>query len=369
MLARDKAQAKCDQALRELERLRAERVQDAETFQKRCREAVDVEARRLQQDLRRRDQEIRDRDERHAEALAIAERHGRDLARLKADADRANAALKHVQAANDAAAEGLERRAADADQRANDAVRRARDAERQLAKSVEQREADREEAEAKLVSGVVGGDGVGPAEARDNAMRYREAQSLLAQRERELAKVHRELEAEKQGRARDAADLRRDADAEKRRLEEALDAQRRAASDAHFQVQAATERHRAQLAKVAADRDAHARDADKRLRDEHETVARLAAYERELEVKLAAAAADLDAQRDYSAQLADRCQVAERRAAEAAWRAIESYRGTRFTHQAIRAPGRGRGGEGRKPPGRVQRVKDPPCLSTYATPT
>ena len=46
--------------------------------------------------------------------------------------------------------------------------------------------------------------------------------------------------------------------------------------------------------------------------------ARLAAYERELEVKLAAAAADLDAQRDYSAQLADRCQVAERRAAEAA---------------------------------------------------
>ena len=43
-----------------------------------------------------------------------------------------------------------------------------------------------------------------------------------------------------------------------------------------------------------------------------------AAYERELEVKLAAAAADLDAQRDYSAQLADRCQVAERRAAEAA---------------------------------------------------
>ena len=60
------------------------------------------------------------------------------------------------------------------------------------------------------------------------------------------------------------------------------------------------------------------RDADKRLRDEHETVARLAAYERELEVKLAAAAADLDAQRDYSAQLADRCQVAERRAAEAA---------------------------------------------------
>ena len=318
LLARDKAQAKCDQALRELERLRAERVQDAETFQKRCREAVDVEARRLQQDLRRRDQEIRDRDERHAEALAIAERHGRDLARLKADADRANAALKHVQAANDAAAEGLERRAADADQRANDAVRRARDAERQLAKSVEQREADREEAEAKLVSGVVGGDGVGPAEARDTAMRYREAQSLLAQRERELAKVHRELEAEKQGRARDAADLRRDADAEKRRLEEALDAQRRAASDAHFQVQAATERHRAQLAKVAADRDAHARDADKRLRDEHETVARLAAYERELEVKLAAAAADLDAQRDYSAQLADRCQVAERRAAEAA---------------------------------------------------
>ena len=112
--------------------------------------------------------------------------------------------------------------------------------------------------------------------------------------------------------------MRRDADAEKRRLEEALDAQRRAASDAHFQVQAATERHRAQLAKVAADRDAHARDADKRLRDEHETVARLAAYERELEVKLAAAAADLDAQRDYSAQLADRCQVAERRAAEAA---------------------------------------------------
>ena len=130
----------------------------------------------------------------------------------------------------------------------------------------------------------VGGDGGGPAEARDTAMRYREAQSLLAQRERELAKVHRELEAEKQGRARDAADLRRDADAEKRRLEEALDAQRRAASDAHFQVQAATERHRAQLAKVAADRDAHARDADKRLRDEHETVARLAAYERELEV-------------------------------------------------------------------------------------
>ena len=47
-------------------------------------------------------------------------------------------------------------------------------------------------------------------------------------------------------------------------------------------------------------------------------MARLAAYERELEVKLAAAAADLDAQRDYSAQLADRCQVAERRAAEAA---------------------------------------------------
>ena len=34
--------------------------------------------------------------------------------------------------------------------------------------------------------------------------------------------------------------------------------------------------------------------------------------------ELAAAAADLDAQRDYSAQLADRCQVAERRAAEAA---------------------------------------------------
>ena len=84
-------------------------------------------------------------------------------------------------------------------------MRRARDAERQLAKSVEQREADREEAEAKLVSGVVGVDGVGPAEARDTAMRYREAQSLLAQRERELAKVHRELEAEKQGRARDAA--------------------------------------------------------------------------------------------------------------------------------------------------------------------
>ena len=32
-------------------------------------------------------------------------------------------------------------------------------------------------------------------------------------------------------------------------------------------------------------------------------------HRRELEVKLAAAAADLDAQRDYSAQLADRCQV------------------------------------------------------------
>ena len=74
----------------------------------------------------------------------------------------------------------------------------------------------------------------------------------------------------------------------------------------------------ARLRGATDDRDAHAHDADQRLRDEHETVARLAAYERELEVKLAAAAADLDAQRDYSAQLADRCQVADRRAAEAA---------------------------------------------------
>lgn len=318
LLARDKAQAKCDQALRELERLRAERVNDAESFQTRCREAVEVDIRRLQQEVRRRDQEIRDRDEKHAGALAIAERHGRDLDRLKADAARATAALKHCQAAADAAAEGLERRSADADQRTNDAVRRARDAERQLAKSVEQREADREENEAKMVSGVVGGDGMGQAEARDLAARCRESQSLASQRERESAKAHRELEAEKQGRARDVADARRDGDAEKRRLEEALDAQRRAASDAHFQVSAQTERHRGQLAKVAADRDAHARDADQRLRDEHETVARLAAYERELEVKLAAAAADLDAQRDYGQQLAERCQVAERRAGEAA---------------------------------------------------
>ena len=74
----------------------------------------------------------------------------------------------------------------------------------------------------------------------------------------------------------------------------------------------------ARLRGATDDRDAHPHDADPRIRDEHETVARLAAYERELEVKLAAAAADLDAQRDYSAQLADRCQVAERRAAEAA---------------------------------------------------
>ncbi len=36
----------------------------------------------------------------------------------------------------------------------------------------EQREADREEAEAKLVLDVVDGDGVGPAEARDMAARY-----------------------------------------------------------------------------------------------------------------------------------------------------------------------------------------------------
>ena len=37
LLARDKAQAKCDQALRELERLRAERVQDAEKPAIHCR--------------------------------------------------------------------------------------------------------------------------------------------------------------------------------------------------------------------------------------------------------------------------------------------------------------------------------------------
>ena len=55
---------------------------------------------------------------------------------------------------------------------------------------------------------------------------------------------------------------------------------RQAAAVAHFQVSDPTERNREQLAKVAAHRDALARDVDQRLCDERETVARLAAYDR-----------------------------------------------------------------------------------------
>ena len=229
-------------------------------------------------------------------------------------------------------------------------MRRARDAE-QLAKSVEQREADREEAEAKLVSGVVGRQRR-PGGGEDNAMRYREAQSLLAQRERELAKVHRELEAEKQGRARDAADLRRDADAEKRRLEEALDAQRRAASGTRTsrfrQRRSATGRNSPRSRRTATPTHAMLTSGSATRTRDRGAARRLRARAR--------SQAGCCGPRTSAARSAI---TAPSSRTDAGWRnggrprrrrsALEVDRGAGPGDQAIRAPGRGRGGEGREP--------------------
>ena len=69
--------------------------------------------------------------------------------------------------------------------------------------------------------------------------------------------------------------------------------------------QATAERHHAQLAKLACERDAHAREVTDRLHDEQAVVARLSAYDHDLELRIAALSAELGAEQDKSARVAE----------------------------------------------------------------
>jgi len=314
LLARDKATARADAAQRELERIRAERLADAENLEALRREAAASERRRLEAVVAERERELRSRDEASAEHEASAERASRDADRYRKQAEACSAALSRAEAAATGAVEALEKRCAAADRAAADAVERARRAERG------NRAEDDHAAAAALRAGEATAEELSLLRAENEALKSssKERAGDVANRDRDLARATRSLDEERSARARerDAADRTRSE--ETNRLEAALAASRRATEEAQHAFSAASERHRTALAKLAHDRDGALADATNRLKEERALVAKLAAYERELEVKAAAADADLKAQKDYAVALAERCATAERRASEAA---------------------------------------------------
>ncbi|KAJ1444402.1 hypothetical protein M885DRAFT_580923 [Pelagophyceae sp. CCMP2097] len=271
---------------------------------------------------------------------------GRDAAAAAAaaavDRERCEAAgAKREAAAAHRAAQGAEARAREA---VADLEARARAAEERAAEADVRRDAaERAAAEARAARGTAaaprprGGGGVPPrsceeleealrvavAEAAALGARLRDSAAALAARDRDAARAVRLGDEARQAAGRAAADAARDADAERGRLAAGLAAARRAADEAQAAYAAQAERHRAALAHVAQDHGAALDDAQARLSAEHAVVARLSAYDTDLEVRLAAVAADLQAEQSAGLRLVEvarqrdtAAKTAERRAAD-----------------------------------------------------
>lgn len=326
LLERDKASAREAHLARELEAERAQRGLEVQRLLEECEQAVATERERSAAKLRERDLELKAAVERAATASAKADRRERQ-------AEQAAKAERHVRAEFEQLESRLvsevvtqhERKRLDAELRARD-LHKQLDATRRSpgtpldepSATLRQLQQRVEELEEELR--IVTADG---AAATD---KLRDATETCHARERELARLNKALVDERAEAAKTLTTAVRHAEADRDRLERSLRAATKANDDAAAALAQQNDRHTTHLAKLAAERDETIRRADARLADEEAVVAKLSDYDRDLEIRLAAALADLLAEKQRAAKLDDAAKIAQKRAADLSTQLAKSLR-------------------------------------------
>lgn len=341
LLARDKAAAREAQANRELEAERARRQADAERSLEAVDSSVKIERETWSAKLRERDAQLASAVERAATAEAKADR-------FKRETDQAQKAERLVRADF----ESLETRlmaevVAPHEQKRFEAEARAAELERKSLLSQQGKQQQRQQRGGRTSSSVGGTPldddaslrqmqqrveeleeelRIATADGASALAKLRDSAETLAAKDREATRLQKTLEDERSEAARSATLSARRFEGDRRRLEDALALARKNAQEADDAIAAQTERHKVQLAKLAADREQTNTLNSARLAEESDIVAKLSEYDKNLELKLAQALADLHTQKEYAAAQATAAKVAQRRAADLSTQLSKSLR-------------------------------------------
>lgn len=308
LLARDKSAAREAQAGRELDKERAARATDAKDAQQDRDAAVHAVQAAYHAKLQARDAELQAALERAATATSRADKAARD-------ADAVTKKMGKLQEAFDSLEARLivdvvadhEKKRLDAELKLRELSRASTSILRPPASAVPpearklQQQVDQLDDELRVAT----------ADADAATAKARDLADALVARDRDLARLQKALDDDKARHAKVVADMARQADADKRRCDDALLAARKANDDAHVALSQQAERHRVQLDKLHDDRNAATHNAAARLQDEAALVAKLSAYDRDLEIRLANTLADLQAEKQGA-------KIAQRRASDLA---------------------------------------------------